>query len=314
MRVLAGSLMVACAFGVTPDAAPSAERVAKLAETGHCQEALPQLKRILPAVKDAELKRRTGIAGVRCGMTINRPADAVFFLDWLNREFPHDAAVLYLASHVYSDLSIRASNELMYTNPGSPQVHQLNAEALETQGKWDEAEAEYRAVLKLDERAGGIHYRLGRLLLSKPVAPEGAAAAKEHARDEFEAELKIDPANAGAEYVLGELSRQAEQWPACMEHFSRATKLDNSFVEAYLGLGRCYLESGDAAKAIAPLEAAVKLHPEQPSSHFYLATAYRRAGRKEDADREFAAHKAASEKAQQTVDNVKSTLGGVRKD
>jgi tetratricopeptide (TPR) repeat protein len=313
LRLFALSVAISSLFAVTPDAAPSAERAAKLAETGHCLEALPQLKKALPATKEPELKRRAGVAGVRCGMTLNRPAEAVFFLDGLNREFPHDPAVLYLASHVYSDLSIRASNELMYTNPGSPQVHQLNAEALEMQSKWDEAEAEYRAVLKIDPRMPGIHYRLGRLLLSKPAAPGAGASIKEDAKREFEDELKIDPANAGAEFVLGELARQAEQWPAAIDHFIKATTLDNSFVDAHVGLGRSYLESGEPAKAIAPLEMAVKLFPAQPSSHFYLATAYRRSGRKEEAEREFAAHKAASEKAQQATDNVKATLQGVKK-
>ena len=39
-------------------------------------------------------------------------------------------------------------------------------------------------------------------------------------------------------------------------------------------------------------------------------TAYRRAGRKEDADREFLAHRAASEKVQQTSDEIKKQVTG----
>lgn len=48
--------------------------------------------------------------------------------------------VLYLAAHAYSDLSMRASQQLLFKAPGWYQVHQLNAESLEVQGKWDAGE------------------------------------------------------------------------------------------------------------------------------------------------------------------------------
>ena len=51
-------------------------------------------------------------------------------------------------------------------------------------------------------------------------------------------EIEIDPSNAGAEYVLGELARQAAQWPEAVGHFSRASKLDAGFGDAFLGLGQ----------------------------------------------------------------------------
>jgi len=240
-------------------------------------------------------------------MAANDASRAVSFLVWLNHEFPHDAEILYLSSHVYSDLSLRASNELLSTAPGSPEVRELNAEALETMGKWKEAAEEYRAVLAKDPQMPGIHYRLGRLLLSQPNAP---ATVKDDARKEFEEELKIDPSNAGANFVLGELARQTENWPAAIEYFSKATKLDASFADAYLGLGRSLLGANKAAEAIAPLEMAAKLQPDNPVVHFNLATAYRRAGRKADADREFVAHRQASEKLNQTSDEIKKQVSG----
>ncbi len=95
------------------------------------------------------------MAGIRCAMSLNQSADATYFLTWLNREFPRDAAVLYLSTHVYSDLATRASQELLFTAPASPEVHELNAEALEMQGKWQDALAEYRAVLEKDPRMAG---------------------------------------------------------------------------------------------------------------------------------------------------------------
>ncbi|MBV9301966.1 MAG: tetratricopeptide repeat protein [Acidobacteriaceae bacterium] len=285
----------------------AAEHAALLADTGHCQEALPQLNKALGRVQGTDLKRKVGIGGVKCSMAAHDASRAVSFLVWLNREFPHDPEILYLSSHVYSDLSLLASKELLATAPGSVQVRELNAEALETMGKWKDAADEYRAVLAKDPQMPGIHYRLGRLLLSEPDPPPDV---KDQARREFEEELKIDGSNAGANFVLGELARQAEKWPEAIDYFSRATKLDASFVDAYLGLGRALLGADKPEQAIAPLETAEKLQAENPVVHFQLATAYRRAGRKADADREFIAHREASQKANQTSDEIKKQVSG----
>ncbi len=72
------------------------------------------------------------------------------------------------------------------------------------------------------------------------------------------------PTNAGAEYVLGELARQESQWPDAIAHFTRASKLDAGFGDAYLGLGVCLLSAKQFSEAIAPLETAVKLEPRNP--------------------------------------------------
>src|SRR6266404_3352682 len=198
------------------DSSVVAGRGAKLAETGHCAEAMPLLKQTFSQLPDKELKLRIGFDAVRCAMTLNQSDVAVDFLRLLNRAFPRAPEVLYLTVHIYSDLSLRASQELAEAAPSSNEAHQLNAESLEVQGKWEEAAAEYQRILKGTPRAVGIHFRLGRLLLSQQD-PDGKLA--EQAKHEFRLELEIDPTNAGAEYVLGELARQAQQIPEAIEHF-----------------------------------------------------------------------------------------------
>jgi tetratricopeptide (TPR) repeat protein len=270
----------------------SLDRGTHLAETGHCSEALPLLKKAA-ASSEKQLKRRAGLAGVRCSLTLDRRDDLVEYLLWLNREFPRDPDVLYISVHAYSDLSARASQDLATSAPSSSQARQLNAESLEVQGKWDAAEKEYRQILQQDPGLHGIHFRLGRLILSKPNPGPDMA---ERAKKEFQQELEIDPSNAGAEYVLGELARQESQWPEAVAHFSRAAKLDAGFGDAYLGLGVSLLSSKQFSEAISPLETAVKLEPQNPAAHYNLAMAYNRSGRKQDADREFAVHQKMTQK------------------
>lgn len=268
--------------------ASSAERAVSLAQSGHCKEALPLLKQARLHVADKDLKRSVGFAGVRCAILANQLDAAEDFLRFLNREFPGDPEVLYLSVHTYSDLSSRAAADLAKMAPDSAQGHELHAESLETQGKWDEAAQQYRLVLQQNPRLPGIHFRLGRLLLSKR---NPSPADAEEAKKEMQQEIEIDPSNAGAEYVLGEIARQSQEWDEAIQHFSRAAKIDTGFGDAFVGLGASLVSVKRFSDAVAPLETAVSLEPRNSDAHYQLAVAYSRSGRKQDAEREFDIHK-----------------------
>jgi tetratricopeptide (TPR) repeat protein len=272
------------------DSTQETQRALDLVRTGHCREALPLLRKVAARTTQIpkDLKRQAGFAGIRCAMGDTNPDEATEFIRTLKRDFPRDPEVLYLSVHTYSDLSTRAAQDLATNAPDSAQAHQLNAEALEMQGKWNDAEKEYRVVLQKDPRAPGIHFLLGRLMLSRPNPPPDMA---EKAKQEFQKELEIDPNNAGAEYVLGELARQAQQWDEAIQRFTRVCKLDAGFGDAYLGLGTSLLSVKKFPEAIAPLETAVKLEPANPAAHYNLAIAYTRSGRKQEGEKEFAIHR-----------------------
>ena len=270
-----------------PNASSGVGTALDLARRGNCADALPLLKKDIRQTTDKDLKRKAGLAGVRCAMTLDRSEAALDFLQVLAREFPHDPDVLYAEVHAFSDLATRASQQLGGSAASSPEAHELLAESFESQGKWDDAEKEYRGIISHDPNFPGIHFRLGRLLLSKPNPSPSVA---EDAKHEFEQELALDPSNAGAEYVLGELARQNQQWDEATKHFSRASKLDPHFAEAFLGLGVSLISEKRYAEAVRPLETAVKLEPINPDAHYNLATAYTRSGRKQEGEKEFAIH------------------------
>jgi len=279
---------------------------ASLAEGGQCKDALPYLEKDYTRATEPQLKRVLGTDAVRCNMVLNRPDSAVDFIRLLSRDFSDDPEVLYLSSQLYSELSTRASQRLLITAPGSPQAHQLNAEVLEMQEKPNEAEEEYRKVLALNPRAPGIHYRVGRLLLAGPRGP----TTVDDARREFEGELTIDPSNAAAEYELGEMARQARQWDLAIEHFARAAQLEPEFTESFIGLGKSLVSAGRAQEAVAPLENAVKLEPQNPNAHYQLSFAYRRLGREQQAQAELAAYKETHEKSVQTQRAIRAGVLG----
>ena len=59
------------------------------------------------------------------------------------------------------------------------------------------------------------------------------------------------------------------------------------YAEAYCSLGKALLQQGQLAEAVDNLETSVRLSPDKAYSHYQLARAYQRAGRKGEAQREF---------------------------
>ena len=158
----------------------------------------------------------------------------------------------------------------------------MNAEVLESQGKSDEAIAEYRKLLAEDPKLPELHFRIARLLLEKNPPQT------EEAKTELDGELKVAPNDSAAEFALGEIGRRDADWPTAIEHFQRAAKLDPGFVEAFLALGMSLNAASRFQEAVPPLERYTKMQPDDPAGHYQLATAYSRTGNKAAAERELA--------------------------
>lgn len=294
-----GAALLLCSAGIAqvtskaPASATSsgAENGISLASKGRCSEALPILKKAGAQITDKKLKYGVLMSMARCAMGLELTETAVRTLLDLNRSFPQDPEVLYLTTHYYSDLALRASHQLAATAPSSPQAQQLEAEAFESQGEWDKAITQYRIILGQNPQRHGIHYRLGRLFLTK-TPPDS-----ENAKKELDEELKIDPNSAASEFLLGEIARQSGQWDDAIGYFEKAAKLDQGFIEAYLALGMSMNSAGKFTDAVGPLESYVKMQPDDPAGHYQLATAYARTGRKQDAQRQMVLQQETAAKA-----------------
>ncbi len=285
-----GPILLAQQSKVAPTsrAVLSPEKAVGLAEQGRCAESISALKHGMASTVPAELRKQSGVLGIRCALAMDDRDSTDEFIRHLTRQFPKDPDVLFVIVHAYSDLSTRTAQDLGRYAPQSIAAHKLNAEALEMEGKWEEAQSEYAGIIQRDPDARGIHFLLGRLLLSRPDAGPDAPA---HAKEEFLKEIKIDPSNAGAHYILGELARHDDKCNDAIPQFSEATKLDANFAEAYLGKGLCLVTVKRYEEAIPPLRNAERLTPGNPEVHNTLGTALQRSGHKEEAEKEFAIHR-----------------------
>jgi predicted Zn-dependent protease len=288
------------ALAAKPGAGASVQHGIDLVETGHCQEALPLLARGLSQIADKTERYHAEMATVRCAMALGQDQAAVDALLELRRESPGDPEVLYISTHLFSELSIRAAQELQAKAPTSYQERRLEAETLESQGKNQDAAVIYREILTQNPKIPGIHYRLGQV----DLVIAGDSGHTDDAKAEFEKELQVDPTNASAEFVLGELARRAGNWDDAVQRFSRATKLDVGFSEAYLALGMSLTGSGKFAEAKAPLQSYVKMEPDDPAGHYQLALAYSHTGDSAGAQREMALQAQAAARAKSSVDTT----------
>jgi tetratricopeptide (TPR) repeat protein len=142
-------------------------------------------------------------------------------------------------------------------------AHVNLAFALERQGRFDEALAEYREALRLEPRSYQIHNSYGNLL-GKMGRPDEALA-------EYREAIRLNPkipflhSNLGAE--LAGLGRFDE----AMNAFTNAAQLDPVSPWPHFQMARGLLQQGRDAEAIAKLHEALRLDPDNISILAYTA-------------------------------------------
>ncbi len=136
-----------------------------------------------------------------------------------------------------------------------------------------DAEQAYAELLRRFGNAPRVHYVYGVFLLANDPAKAVA---------EFKRELQISPDSAPASAMLAWLYLQQDD-PASALPFSETAALhDPKSALSQLVLGRSLAETGDLKRGIEHLEQAVTLDASNLETHLALATAYSKAGRKQE--------------------------------
>jgi tetratricopeptide (TPR) repeat protein len=148
---------------------------------------------------------------------------------------------------------------------------------------YDHAILNYRKALQLNPVLPKAHYKTGAALirLSRPA----------DAIPELEAELKLSPEDVDVQYNLAYALLRTSEKERAMPILRSIVSAHPEHPGAQYELGKTLLDSGDLEGGVQCLEKAAKLDPERDYIHYQLQTAYRRLGRKEDADREAAVYK-----------------------
>lgn len=246
-----------------------------LSELGQYEKALPALQKGFHST-DPALKRMSGLQLLRAYTGLQQDSNAVETALELNRIFPKDPEVLYHTSKIYANFAYLKLRDLADAAPNSIWRHQAAGEAYESTGNVDLAISEYREVLALDPRRRGIHYRIGRVLLSR--ARSGDSASNAEALKEFEKELALDPTNANAAYEAAEIDRKSGQLQKARDLFAKALDYYPDFAEAQLGLGGVLLALGQPVLSLPHLRKAIVLRPDDDVAYYRLSLAYKALG------------------------------------
>jgi len=142
-----------------------------------------------------------------------------------------------------------------------------------------EATAGYRQLLAQYPNEPGVHYAYGLYLLETDVT---AALA------EFQKEIQNNPKHWPALLAAASIQMRQGAPEQAIESLQAALKIVPAKYRwlCHTDLGRAKLDAGNLEGAIGELENAVRQMPSNPSVHFFLAQAYRQAGRKADAEKE----------------------------
>src|SRR5207237_1591482 len=127
---------------------------------------------------DKPMQYKVGMAVARCAMSLGDGTGVIEALLLLRTQFPDNPEVLYTSAHFLSSLANQASQELVKAAPDSYQAAKFNAEALESQQRWDDAEAAYRKILERHPKLPEIHFRIARILLDRSSTLETAENAR----------------------------------------------------------------------------------------------------------------------------------------
>lgn len=165
----------------------------------------------------------------------------------------------------------------------SPDVRFLVCQLYTSAENYDHAVSCFRKISAENPSMPRVHYEMGATLirLDRPV----------EAIPELREELKINPGDVDAQYNLAYALLEISQRDEALALLDKVVTEKPDYFQAQYELGKTLLESGKLPQAIEHLEAAEKLDPSADYIHYQLQSAYRRAGRADDANRELAIYK-----------------------
>jgi protein O-GlcNAc transferase len=273
---------------------------------GRYTDAVPILRRAFETEQQPSMRLIVGQRLVECLFTTGGEEEALKVVGELRRLTPDDPDVLYLASKAYANLWNATVQRLLEKSADSYRAHQLLAEVLETQEKFGEAAAEYRAIIRLQPRMPAFHYKLGKMLLRADPTSQGEAAAM----TEFRAELDINPFDVPSHVEIGELELKAGRVEDAYKLFSRAVALQPGHAAAQLGLARALIASRQYEKALDPLEQAHRLSPQNEVVVYQKMLALRSLGRQTEARQAQAEFQKLKIENERSVTSIRDRLKG----
>ena len=258
-----------------------------LEESGRSAEALPGLEAGFRSSAEPQIKRQCGLELLRAYTALHRDADAVETSLALNKAYPDDPEILYQTGRIYGNFTYLTMEKLRDKAPDSVWMLQAKAEAQESEKQYDLALTSFESVLRLEPRRPGVHYRLGRVYLTR-FEQLHDSKDRDQAADQFRAELALDPINGNAAYELAQIDYDLGNLEQARQQFESLIERHPEFEQARVGLAGILIQTQKPAEAVIQLKRAIQLDPNDEVAWYRLARALRLTGDQEGQKRALA--------------------------
>jgi tetratricopeptide (TPR) repeat protein len=222
---------------------------------------------------------------------VGRFAEAVPRLEATRRWAPENLELAYALSQAYIRTQrpegARAALASIYgVEPDSAGAHLLTAQTMIRLELDSLAEPELKTALEKDPRLANANFLLGQVALFRGRIDEAIALSQR--------ELAVNPGHSTALSQLGDAYLRQGREAEAIAALQKSLWLNPYYSAPYILLGRAYMKQGEAATAEGMLRRAIQYDPNNRSAHYLLAQLLQRAGREEEARREFAVAEALS--------------------
>ena len=193
-----------------------------------------------------------------------------------------DTSILYSLAYANARAgALDRAAELLQQSQAEPAQSKLIEGLIEyRRGRFSEAKMLFEDVVKLNPNIVPAITALGRLELLDHNDPR--------AIELLERALRSNPSDAESTYQLGVLYDRTGQADQGVKLLRRAITLRANYPDPHYHLGRIALERKDYKTALAELELARRLLPDQEAIRLLLARTYQALGRAKEAKAEFA--------------------------
>ena len=242
-------------------------------------EALLHLKRVVASEPEA---KGAYLVLADCYLQTGQDQEVIALLKPRGAMFADDLSYAYLLGtallHAGDETEGQTYVDRVFGAGESAEAHLLMGVAHLGQQDYPSAKTELARAVQLDPRVPTGNSLYGRALLALGEQGEAERA--------FHKELDVNVNDFEANLQLGNMRKSALRFADASLYLERATTIRPGDLTARKLLASLRLQTGKIDEAVAMLEALAKEAPDLIEVHVQLATAYNRAGRKDDAQRE----------------------------
>jgi tetratricopeptide (TPR) repeat protein len=179
---------------------------------------------------------------------------------------------------VYAEQAMQTVLHCRRQYPGSAAVRRLEAEILVSQGRDQEALAEYAALLRDGSAAAGLHHDIAMLYRQR--------GEWDKALEEFKAENKAAPDDERALVGISECLLRLERFDALSQHLKPVLAANDAPEWALLDAATAAQQAAKLEQAIGYLKRLAAQNPANSSAHYRLSKLYAAMARPDQARRE----------------------------